>query len=298
MKHVFIINPIAGKGDKVQQLKEQIKLYFSLHDVHVEMTTKKCEASVIAERYASTGVDMVIYACGGDGTVNEVVNGMYEYENASLAVIPIGTGNDFVKSLPFAIQELQNLKYYVQPTSKNIDLLAVDEYVGINIVTIGFDVNVAKNAEKFKKLPFKNEIIPYTMALAYSVVKEISTTYRLQYNDIDKTEKFTFIVACNGGFYGGGYKPYPQANISDGIINLVYIQNVNRFNILKLSKHYEAGTHLSFPNIATSDTCKSLRVNSDFPIDLNVDGEIIQRMNPTIKILENKVKLLLPNIEN
>ncbi len=295
MKHIFIINPAAGKGDKAEKLKREIKKHFEAEQYYIEMTTKKSEATLISKRYAKTGVEMIFYACGGDGTVNEVVNGIYKYRNASLAIIPIGTGNDFVKSLPHPIQDLQNIQKYINPEYMTCDLLSVDNYVGINNISVGFDVAVSMNASRFKKIPFANEIVPYTMSLVYSMAQSLSDTYRVKFNDIDIKEDFTFIVVCNGGFYGGGYKPYPAANIRDNIIDLVFIQGVTRRNLLKLSKHYEKGTHLQFKDLVTIHKCKEVTIMHEEPIYLSVDGEIIKVIDPTIKILENGMRLVIPS---
>ncbi len=296
MKQVFIINPNAGRGGQVETLIQSIKKYFKSFEVRIEITTKKCEASVIAARYAQTGAVMHIYACGGDGTLNEVLNGIYGYDNVSLGVIPIGTGNDFIKSLEIDAQDLLDLKNYVNPQYKKVDVLSIsDEYYAMNIVSVGFDVQVAKNAVKFKNKKFKNEQIPYTLALVYSMLTSLKRKYTIFINEQKYEQAYTFIVACNGGYYGGGYKPYPKARIDDGIMNVVFIQNVNHLNLPKLAKHYEKGTHIQFEKHVNVISCKEYRIEDEEQIALNVDGEIIHRKNPTIRIQEKAVQLVLPN---
>ena len=100
MKHVFIINPTAGKADSRQKIYDMADALRTKHDLDVQciLTKKQGHATEIARRLCDSGEELRFYACGGDGTVNEVANGIIGYDNAAMTAIPVGTGNDFLKN--------------------------------------------------------------------------------------------------------------------------------------------------------------------------------------------------------
>ena len=100
MKHVFIINPTAGKRDATVELMEMAKGLQARHGLEVEciLTTRAGPAAEPARSIAQTGEDLRFYACGGDGTINEVANGIIGLPNAAMTCVPVGTGNDFLKN--------------------------------------------------------------------------------------------------------------------------------------------------------------------------------------------------------
>lgn len=297
MKHIFIINPNAGRKRK-ENLIDQIKEVFHETDYRIEVTTAPKEAAIIAKRYAKTGIEMCIYACGGDGTLNEVVNGIYEYNNAYLGIIPIGTGNDFIKSFfpEYTKGDFLHIRSYLKPNIRKCDLLNVAGHITLNIASVGFDVKVAKNVEKFKFLSFSSNTIPYYMSLMNSLLSSLSCNYNilLDGKPLGKNA-YSFVVACNGNYYGGGYCPCPNASINDGYIDVCLIHKVSRRKIIRLSHAYKKGAHIRYTNLVKIHRVKKIQILCDDIVSLNVDGEIIMRTNPEIHILKQKVNLLLPN---
>lgn len=297
MKHIFIINPNAGKKRK-EDIINQIEEVFEGTDYRIEVTTAPKEATSIAKRYAKTGIEMCIYACGGDGTLNEVVNGMYEYNNVYLGIIPIGTGNDFIKALKpeYRDYDFLQIKNYLNPSIQKCDLLDVAGHFTLNIASVGFDVKVAKNVEKFKFLSFSSNSIPYYMSLLNSLLSSLSCDYNilLDGKPLGKSA-YSFVVACNGNYYGGGYCPCPNANINDGYIDVCLIHKVTRRKIMRLSHAYKKGEHIQFTDLVEIHRVKKIQILCDDNVLLNVDGEIIKRVNPEIHILNHKINLLLPN---
>lgn len=295
MKHVFILNPKAGKYS-IHQLKEEIEKTFGAYDYVIEETKGRHDATRIAKEYARTGLDLCFYACGGDGTLHEVVNGMYHYPNAKLAIFPIGTGNDFIKCLKdYEKEDFLDLSNYLNPCFSSCDLLQCHDFVAINTLSAGLDVSIAKNVEHFKTLPFAKGAIPYYLSLLYSFVKELGEEYTLLLDGKKLAREFySFVVACNGTCYGGGFHPSPNAIFNDGWIDVCLIKKVARMTILRLSKKYKTGGHLSYRDLVSLRQVKSLQILSDHPILLNADGEIYQVINPIIQLLPNAITLCLP----
>lgn len=296
MKHVFIINPKAGKFN-LEQMQNKINEVFRTYDYVIEVTKKAKDATSIAKRYAQTGLDLCIYACGGDGTVNEVVNGMYEYPNAKLAVFPIGTGNDFIKAFDdLSRDDFLNMKYYKDAKQISCDLMKIKDYVGINTASVGLDVDIAKNVDHFKNLPLVKGVIPYYMSLIYSMASSMAHEYSLLIDGkpIGK-DVYTFVVAGNGKYYGGGFCPSPNASINDGYMDVCLIKKVTRRKIIRLSGKYKKGTHVQYDDLVTLKRCRKLQILSNDILSINLDGEIIDVINPCIELLPAKITLCIPN---
>lgn len=298
MKHVFILNPKAGKYN-VEQLKCRIDEVFIEYDYVIEVTKEEKDASAIAKRYAQTGLDLCLYACGGDGTIHEVVNGMYLYPNAKLAIFPIGTGNDFIKTFDAYCQEdFLNMHHYKNPYFVKCDVLQVGEYIGINTVSFGLDVAIAKNVAHFKSLPLLKGVVPYYLSLLYSMSTSLSHAYRilLDHKNYDKKE-YTFVVAGNGRYYGGGFCPAPNASINDGVMDICMISKVTRRKIIALAGKYKQGKHTQYKDLVCMHKAKHLQILSDDKVSVNIDGEVKEMINPTITILPAQICLCLPNCE-
>lgn len=296
MKHVFILNPKAGKYN-VEILRNKIETVFSEYDYVIEVTKKAKDATEIAKRYAQTGLDLCLYACGGDGTIHEVVNGMYPYANAKLAIFPIGTGNDFIKSFSeYTKADFLNMEYYKEALYVPCDLLKVGEYVGINTASLGLDAEVAKNVEHFKSLPLLHGVVPYYLSLLYSLSKRIAQEYTIIIDGKPlKKDMYSFIVAGNGKYYGGGFCPSPKARINDKEMDLCLIKQVTRKKIIRLSGKYKKGTHTDYTDIVHVQKAKQMQVVCSDKVLVNIDGEIITMVNPTINILPHQIMLCLPN---
>lgn len=295
MKHIFIINPIAGKKDLEIHLKKEIRKLYKEMDYVFEITASKGHATKIAEQYASTGEEVRIYACGGDGTLNEVVNGMYQYPNASLAVIPIGTGNDFIKYFAdYNIKDFLDVHRLMEGTEIKIDILRCANRACINIASVGFDARVVQNVSKFKRLPFVDGQFAYMLAVFNSFFSSMKFRYKIQIDDeIIHSKDYIFIVMANAKFYGGSFLPTPDASIEDGYLDILTIDSLSRFKVTGLIKVYKQGKHLDY-DFVHHQLCKKVKIFSDDDIVLNLDGETLVAKNPEIEVLPKQVRFILP----
>ena len=174
MKHVFIINSQSAEK-KRKRLTEEIHRLFPEDEAVIEVTDHPGHAKQLARQYASEGTMLRIYACGGDGTLHEVVNGVLGFSHVQVAVIPIGTGNDFIKAFPsYRPQDFLCLENYQDAKLAKSDVLMVDEEASINTVSAGLDVKVAYHVDKFKQLPFAHGVFPYFLGLLVSMAGSIS----------------------------------------------------------------------------------------------------------------------------
>ena len=160
MKDVFIVNPKSGKNIQYELIKE-IKEHFQGKRIIIEKTKGLEHATFIAKKYALSNEPVHLFVCGGDGTLHEVINGCAEKENVTISVIPIGTGNDFVKYFEdLKREDFLNLANYSEPEYIDCDLKKVNGEYSINTVSFGFDVEVAKQVNELKKKMPTEGIIP------------------------------------------------------------------------------------------------------------------------------------------
>lgn len=296
MKHVFIINSQCSKRQQ-QKLKEDIQSTFATEDYQIEYTTYKGHAKVLASMHAQKMIPMRIYACGGDGTVHEVVNGILPYAHVQLGILPIGTGNDFVKAFPALTRHtFLTLQNYQQAHCIPVDVIMVDDQASINTVSAGLDVHVTYHVDKFKHLPFAYGSLPYYLGLLVSMAGKIWNNYALKIDgNRELTDDFLFVVVGNGRCYGGGYCPTPDAKVDDGWLDYSLIRKVSRRKILLLSKKYKKGTHTAYSAWVQSGRLKSLQIlTNGLLIRLNLDGELYETSDPIIHIEEKKILLALP----
>lgn len=298
MKNVFIVNPKSGKNNQYELIKE-IKEHFQAKRIIIEKTKGPEHATFIAKKYALSNEPVHLYVCGGDGTLHEVINGCAQKENVTVSVIPIGTGNDFVKYFEdLKKEDFLNLANYSEPEYMDCDLIKVNGEYSINTVSFGFDVEVARQVNELKKKMPTEGIIPYALSVLVSLRKPICKEYKIQI-DSEKPVKdnYGFLVFANGKYYGGGFKPCPDANIDDGWMDVCLISNVKRYQIVKLAKKYQDGTHIQYKNLVSMHQAKTVHIDTENEmIYANLDGEVKGFKNPTIEIVEKAIRLALPRI--
>ena len=296
MKHIFIINPAAGKK-RQETLIENIKRVFKDTDYFIEYTSKAKDASEIALRYAKSGIEMIIYACGGDGTLHEVVNGIVGYKNVRLGIIPIGTGNDFVKSLSsrYKKEDFLHLENYLTPVFEPCDVMDVEGEYSLNTTSIGFDVRVAAGVEKYKSIPFASNSVPYVLSLVGSFVRDMGFEMNVVLDGKAQGKQlYSFVVACNGKYYGGGFLPCPDASLNDGYIDVCLINKIKHIQVPQLIGKYKNGTHTGIKELVSMHRVKKMQIIAKEPIEVCVDGEIVTHLNPVIEIVPSAITLCLP----
>ena len=275
MKHIFIVNPISGKGktlkavDRIKKVCEEENLDYEIH-----FTEYPKDATKIARKYRFT--KNIIYSVGGDGTLNEVLNGIVGTKNL-LGVIPAGSGNDFYKTLSKIDEE-----YPV------IDIGKVNDRYFINIISIGIDAEVANNVSLMKKRKVPTNQI-YNASLIYTFFKykdiELSIDEKEQ-----KKGKCTILTICNGQVYGGGYKIAPSAKLTDGYFDVYYVEKVNKPQLPSLINMLKQGIHEKHNKVHKSQATK-IKFKCDKELVCNIDGEIMTAKKFNVKIIPNAITI-------
>ena len=297
LKYVFIVNPIAGKKTKQSDFVDAVEKYFAENggEYEIYFTTGRLDAMRYAKELAQSGENLRIYACGGEGTAFEVLNGIIGYKNVSMGVVPCGSANDFISY--FSDKSLfLDVPAQVDGEEIEIDLIKVGDKYAMNSCSVGMDAMVAANMSKFKSWPFVSGKMAYILALVYTLFSKLGVKLTVCLDDGKKIieKKALFAVIANAPFYGGGFYPTPDAKPFDGELDFSVISVVSRFKILSLLDEYRAGTHIKLPKLCEYGLCNKAVITADRQVPVNMDGEIVFAQKSEFEICKSALKLILP----
>jgi diacylglycerol kinase family enzyme len=250
MKTVKIINPAAGQGKAVNEISEDTRYYVTKSVGDVENYVYK---TLLKEP------DTHFIVCGGDGSINEAVNGIMRAEaqdTAILSAIGTGTGNDFIKYDKYA---------HSHGSSVKCDVIKYGDRYYINILNVGFDCTVVSKTENLKKKPLISGSFAYICGVVGTVFGEYGTKMHIKIeNEKGEEEEFCdnymLCVAANGQYYGGGFKPAPLADITDGLADLVLVKKVKRTEIPSIIGKYKKGEDIDKEKRDIIDKFKDIMV--------------------------------------
>ena len=294
MRDVYIINPAAGKEDSTKSLTEEIRKHYG-DDVTIIITEGHGDALLKARAEAEKGDEVRIFACGGDGTCFEVLNGIVGYENAAIGVIPIGSANDFIKYFGnehkpdfLNIEKQKNGKYMP------IDLIKAGDKYCMNQCCAGFDARVADQMTKFKRLPFVSGSMAYNLSLIKNVLGKLGINIRVV---TDGKEFFSgsalFAICANAPVYGGGYVSAPKAIPDDGVLDCITIKTIGLLKFLRLVGVYKRGEHEGL-DVCNMGRCREFEFFAEHEVPISLDGEIIYADKLHCEIVEKKINLVVP----
>ena len=319
MKKLFIVNSRA-ESKALARFKSAYFDYSAGNesDTRVVYTEFAGHAAEVAAK-AATEEDLLVVACGGDGTIHEVANALAE-SSAPLAVIPLGTGNDFTRSV-MDENHRSNCEVCVGDIFRNnfkvkdIDLIKVTSYDRndkkidansawcINVASIGLDTEVQLRA-KGKVLAHPNSSLVRSTAYSTSALGCLfgNRHFDFEFNakradgkpDDSPRSKYTLISVCNASYYGDGFCPAPKAVIDDGLMNCCAVDAVNLFKSLYLILKYKKGTHDGYKEIDNFVTT-FLTVTATGARDLNgnYDGEDFSGHKVTFECVPGALKLAI-----
>ena len=298
MKHVFIINPNAGKYDSRQRIYDMADALREKHglDVQCILTKKQGHATELARRLCASGEELRFYACGGDGTVNEVANGVIGYDNAAMTVIPVGTGNDFLKNFGGAAPLFADAENLWDGPQFPMDAIDVNGRIALTIACSGIDARVAADVHKYSESPLLDGKTSYIASLAVNFLfKGIASHWTVTLDDEVIEDDFSLVSVCNGRYYGGGFMPVAEARMDDGVLNTLVVKKVSRVTFARFVGPYSKGEYSKFPEYAHCSTPQVIRIHSEKPdIVTCLDGECMTNSDVTIRLSEKKLNFFGP----
>lgn len=297
MKHVFIINPHAGKMDSRQKIYDMADMLREKHglDVQCILTRKQGHATELAKKLCESGEELRFYACGGDGTINEVANGIIGYENAAMTVIPVGTGNDFLRNFGEDAKLFENAENLWDGPQFPIDAIDCNGRIALCIACSGIDARVAEDVHKYGDSPLLNGMGSYIASLAVNFFRGIARHWTVELDGVATEGDYTLIAVCNGRYYGGGFMPVAEARMDDGVLNTLVVNSITRAAFLRFVGPYSKGEYHRFPHLAHCSTPKVVRITSEKnDIVTCLDGESITGNEVVIKLADRRLNFFGP----
>lgn len=302
MRHIFIINPAAGQGDGQSGLRERIA-EASLKNgadyaIYYSKGTGDAERFV-RETCASLAEPTRFYACGGDGTLSEVANGCFGCSDAEVTVVPVGTGNDFVRN--FSVPELfLDIDAQLRGEAVTTDVIRYNDRIAVNMINIGFDCYVAKRMNSIKLCKWVPKGSEYIAALVIEFCRKAGVKFSSVTLDGEPFSENAFLLGClgNGSFCGGGFYCAPEASLTDGEIDICLVRNMDIFKCLKIIGKYKKGTFLSDPLAQKKIIYRKIKsAHMTFGGEgqyVSFDGEIVRVKELNIEIAPLAMKISLP----
>lgn len=312
MRHIFVMNPNAGKKGGRERIKERIrnagqtlKRKVEIYETSAPGDGERFVKQTCTEKEPSEIIRF--YACGGDGAVHEIANGIYGFENVEMGCIPMGTGNDYIRNYGTAKQFL-DIEAQLQGSAVDSDLIRYVECLDgeekeprycINMFNIGFDCNVVDQTAKVKNWPFIKGSLAYIISVVIMLIKKKGANLRVEYEDGRVFDgKMLLIAVANGCYCGGGVKGIPLSTLDDGLMDVSLVRDIPRRLFLNLFPKYSKGTHLEDKKIKTLldyDKCKRLTITANGgAMRLCTDGEITDADKVYFEIVPRAIKFAVP----
>lgn len=290
-----ILNPVASKG---RGLRAWPAVRAALRRGNFQgdevVAERPMHAWTLAQEAVSRGHDLIV-AVGGDGTVHEVINGMLRGQGPrtpTLALIPLGSGNDFAKALRLPSDPLAIARILLNGHRRKIDLGQTNDRYFATISGVGFDAEVAALVNRW---PRWIRGMPLYLA---GIVKMLATYQpveaRITIDGTTVTERILLLAAGNTCWYGGGFYMCPHARMDDGRLAVIYAKDLGKLETLALLPKVLSGTHLAHPKVVHL-TATSVHVESATPLSIHADGESIGRVPATFRAVSQALEVIVPD---
>ena len=295
MKHLFIINPAAGSRDRTKYYSEHIREVCTQHGIEcdIQISAAPGDCQRLTRQAAETGEEYRIYACGGDGTLNEVVAGAAGFDNAAVTVLSGGSGNDFVKLFddPKAFFDLERL---LDAQEETFDLIRCNGDIALNICSVGLDARIGTDVANYKRLPLLSGFKAYAASTVVNVIRGIHEHYVIELNGQRLDGRFTMVCVCNGRYYGGGFNPVPEADPTDGMLDVLVVEAVSRLQVPGVVGMYKDGRYKELPHLVRHFKTDKITIRCDKKTPINLDGELRLGKVVEMQLAKEKIRFFYP----
>jgi YegS/Rv2252/BmrU family lipid kinase len=290
--YYIIANPNAGNKKCKKKLKK-ITRYLDANKIEYSLyqTAKAGDAVGFARELTAVKEDgglTKLIAMGGDGTFNEVLNGIDSFEHTELGLIPCGTGNDFAKSMNLKLKPLEALKQILNGNADYCDFIETDEARALNEASSGIVTDVLKRYQKAKikgKFQYFKSLLTTLMKMHYQPFKVTADGADIT----DGYEECLLLSVCNGKSFGGGITVSPFSCVNDGLLDVIIIKKPTVW-LLKAVMKFKKGKHLKY-DFVKHIRAKNVEVLSPEAISVETDGEIHDDFSFNAKVAAEKLKI-------
>ena len=283
---VVILNPTAGSPEHVRSWQERVESLAS--DCPVRITSHPGEAEALARHAVKEGFTRIV-AAGGDGTVNQVANGIAE-SDAALGVLPMGSVNVFAMELGLPLHSLQRCWDIIEDTNvRTVDLPSANAKSLYSSAGVGLDAQVVKETS----LAFKRSFGPLSYLISAAQIAARQPPKLLIESDHTSLEEGSFVLVGNGRLYGGPFPFFKHAIIDDGLFDVVVFKRLGYLEIIKYLQDVVFSSDINVPEVEYFQT-RELRITSEQDVPLELDGELAGNCPIDFRIRERALRILAP----
>ncbi|HYF78436.1 MAG TPA: diacylglycerol kinase family protein [Symbiobacteriaceae bacterium] len=290
----FIVNPTAGHGRALKTWKRIEPLVASLGEYGVKFTEHPRHGEELARQAAAEGYDRVV-ALGGDGTLNEVGNGLMGTK-AALAVVPMGTGNDWVRTVGIPRDAEAAVRIVFGGRRVPMDVgLAVGYRYFFNIAGIGFDAEVSRQVNDYGPvLKAVGGTLPSLLAIVGTLFRFMGAPVKVQIDEETREVPRMLLMAVGiARYYGGGMDILPDAVIDDGEFDIAWGSDLGRAELVNLVGKIYKGGHVGHPKV-TFARAKRITATSTQRVAFHLDGDVAGNLPVTFEILPGALDVIIP----
>ena len=278
MKYHFIINGKSGKDNKsLVEAKIREACFKRKINYDITYTERPSDAKRIAEEIPDE--ECVIFSVGGDGNLNDTLNGMVGSENKILGVIPAGSGNDFSRTM-----------MKLDDGIHTIDIGSINHRYFLNVACVGLDADVAENVSITREKKWIPTSQRFNASFVYTYFKYLPKNVKIQIGDSEIKDDITILAICNAQYYGSGYHIAPHALLDDGYFDIYLAKKMPKIKILPMLLALARGKHEKYKAI-TKYQDSSIHIESDQKLSFNVDGELVRGNSFDIKLHKAAIRM-------
>ncbi len=314
----IIINPVGASG-ATNKLFQKVEPYLQKENIQYVVHTSSKEESIseIVTKLTNTNEDTYLVVIGGDGSLNEAVNGIVSFEHAYFGFIPCGSGNDYARSLGLTNNLFDLIKLIFKGEVQrlcDIGEITIHDFTDVfrempslkdnkfvrrfNVSAgIGFDAEICQKVHVSKVKPFLNKIHLGKLAYIIEAIRVIFSTKMVPVeitldNKSKLYDKCLFAAVMNEPYEGGGFKFCPKASGEDGVLDICYADHLSKFDFFRIFPYAYSGSHVKFKGVYTSQFTNA-DIQTKVPLWVHTDGEVYcKSTHISLKLLDEKLKLI------
>jgi diacylglycerol kinase (ATP) len=279
-----ILNPVAGRHAGPRAWQRARNGCSAVADWECATTERPGHARELAQMAVERGYERVI-AVGGDGTVNEVANGL-AHSATLLGIIPAGTGNDVARNLGIPSDPAAAASLAASGSSRPLDLCQVETpdrtAYFVNVAGFGFDAAVAERVNRLPKLG--GGTLPYLAGVLATLWQYRSPPMRISVDGRDIQQRVFLAAVGNLPTYGGGMRIVPGASPDDGLLDVCVVSDLSRLEVLRIMPRLYSGGHVGHPAVSIF-RCRSLSADADGRVLCQADGELVGGLPARFSVL-------------
>src|SRR4051812_44636653 len=285
----LLVNPAAGGGKAAQVLPDvEAELRRLGVSFRTEQTTSLSHATELARVAAERGEALVTLS--GDGLIGSVVGALREVDGALLGVLPGGRGNDLARVLGIPQEAVPACQVIATGTPRPLDIGDVEGRSFVGIASLGFDSVANKIANE---APARLGNLVYAYGALRALASWHPATFTVDMDGASRTFAGWSVGACNSKAYGGGMYAAPDAELDDGLFDVVTCSETSKLGFIRVLKRIFKGTHIELPEIDVRRGAE-VTVDSDRPFDIYADGDPVGRTPATMRLRPRCLRVIVP----